>query len=282
MGITGTEVSKEAAKVIIMDDNFATIVNGISQGRLLFNNLRKVIGYLLPAGCFSEILPVLSNVFLGLPMPLSTLAMLVICLITDILGSVGMVYEYPESDIMKRKPRNASVDRLISFTGILKVYIQIGLLQSIIAFFMYFYTMAQYGVDGTQLLGAFENWTNNGTFAGVDLNTRNEALTVASTAFFVSLVMTQLINLLTVRTTYQSFFKQKFRPTLLLFMLGEIIVVVLFCYIPPLQPYFQTANVNWYNFAYPLGMGLSIFIVDEIKKLLFRRYPNSCVKYFIF
>lgn len=94
-----------------MDDNFATIVSGIAQGRLLFNNFKKVIGYLLPVGCFSEILPVLSNVFLGLPTPFSTLAMLVICLMTDILGSVGMVHEYLESDIMKSKPRDASVNR---------------------------------------------------------------------------------------------------------------------------------------------------------------------------
>lgn len=111
MGLTGSEVSKEAAKVkldelviskvyeskskiylkvIIMDDNFATIVSGISQGRLLFNNLKKVIGYLLPAGSFSEILPVLAYVFLGLPMPLTVLAMLVICLVTDVFGALGL------------------------------------------------------------------------------------------------------------------------------------------------------------------------------------------------
>jgi sodium/potassium-transporting ATPase subunit alpha len=241
-----------------------------------------VIGYLLPAGCFSEILPVLSNVFLGLPTPLTTLAMLVICLMTDILGSVGMIYEYPESDIMKRKPRDASVDRLVSFKGILKIYIQIGVIQSIIAFFMYFYTMKEYGIDGTQLVGAFEKWSNNGTFAGADLDTRNNALKAASTAFFVSLVMTQLINILTVRTTYQSIFKQRFRPALLLFMLGEVVVVVLFCYIPTFQPYFQTVNMNWYNFVFPIGLGLSIIIVDEIKKLLFRKYPNSFLRHLIF
>jgi sodium/potassium-transporting ATPase subunit alpha len=89
--------------VIIIDDNFATIVNGIHQGRLLFDNLKKVIAYLLPAGCFSEILPVLAYIFIGLPLPLTTLQMIAIFLGTDIIGSMGMVYECQESDLMKRR-----------------------------------------------------------------------------------------------------------------------------------------------------------------------------------
>ena len=84
------------------------------------------------------------------------------------------------------------------------------------------------------------------------------------------------------RTTYQSILRQRFRPALLLFMLGEIVVVILFCYIPTFQPYFQTANMNWYNFVFPLALGLSIIIIDEIKKLLFRKYPKSCIRNLIF
>ena len=171
---------------------------------------------------------------------------------------------------------------LVSFTTVLKIYLQIGVFESVIAFFMYFYTMSTFNIDGKQLLFAFENWNKNSTYAGVSLNTRNKALNVASTAFFASLVMTQLINLLTVRTTHQSFFKQRFRPTLLLFMLAEIIVAMFFCYIPSLQPYFQTENLNWYHFVFPFLMGLSIFIIDEIKKLLYRRYPTSFIKNLMF
>ena len=193
-----------------------------------------------------------------------------------------MVYELPENDIMKRKPRNVSVDRLISFKGVLKIYLQIGVFESIIAFFIYYYTMSIYGIECSKLIGAFEKWDLDYMYAGVDLKRRNEALTVASTGFFASLVITQLINLCTVRTTYQSFFKQKIRPRFILFMLAEIIIVILYCYIPPFQPYFQSANLNWYHFVFPLAMGLSIFIIDEIKKLLFRKYPNSFIKHFIF
>jgi sodium/potassium-transporting ATPase subunit alpha len=275
MGISGTEISKEAAQVIIIDDNFATIVKGIHQGRLLFDNLKKVIAYLLPAGCFSEILPVLAYIFIGLPLPLTTLQMIAICLGTDIIGSMGMVYEYQESDLMKRKPRNAAVDHLISFSAVMKIYFQTGLIQSTIAFFMYFYTMHQSGIDTSQLLFAYEKWDANEIFAGVDLDTRKDALSFAQTGYFVALVMTQIINLFTVRTRYQSFFKQKFRSSLIFIALGEIAIVVFLCFTAPLRPYLETHIAAWYHFVFPLLMGLSIFFVDEFKKLMIRKYPNT-------
>lgn len=277
MGISGSEISKEAAKIIIMDDNFSTIVSGIEQGRLLFDNLKKVIGYLLPAGCFAEILPVLAYVFFGLPLPLTTLQMVIICLGTDAIGSIGIIYEYPESDLMKRKPRNSSVDHLISLSAILKIYIQTGMMQSIIAFFMYFYTMSSYNVDISQLLFAYGSWNSNGTYAGVSLAVRNEALSYSQTGFFVALVMTQLINLLTVRTRFQSGFKQRFRPSLFLFMAAEMLIVVLFCYIKPLQPFLGSTNAHWYHFVFPVILGSAIFIIDEFKKFLVRKYPHSCL-----
>jgi sodium/potassium-transporting ATPase subunit alpha len=275
MGIAGTEISKEAAQVIIIDDNFSTIVNGIRQGRLLFDNLKKVIAYLLPAGCFSEILPVLAYVFIGLPLPLTTLQMIAICLGTDIIGSLGMVYEHQESDLMKRKPRNAAVDHLISYETVLKIFFQTGLIQSTIAFFMYFFTMFEYGIDINQLLFAFEKWQTAGDFAGANLQTRTEALRQAQTGYFVALVMTQIINLFTVRTRYQSFFKQKFRASLILIAIGEISIVIFLCFTTPLYTYLGTSYANWFHFVFPLIMGLSIFVVDEFKKLLVRKFPQT-------
>lgn len=102
MGLCGSDVSKEAANMVLLDDNFTTIVRGIEEGRLLFDNLKKVLCYLLPAGTFSEILPVLAFVFLGMPQPLSTFLMIVICVGTDMCGSLGLVNEHAELDIMRR------------------------------------------------------------------------------------------------------------------------------------------------------------------------------------
>ncbi len=93
---SGSDISKEAANVIALNDNFETIVNGIKEGRLLYDNLRKVIAYLLPAGSFSEILPVLANVILGLPLPLSAFQIIIICVGSDLLVSLALVSEEPE------------------------------------------------------------------------------------------------------------------------------------------------------------------------------------------
>ena len=89
-----------------MDNNFASIVNGIEQGRLLFENLRKAVAYLFPQGSGSELFAVLVNTFLGIPLPESTFLMIALCISTDVLGSVAMVFEPPEMDLMRRKPRN--------------------------------------------------------------------------------------------------------------------------------------------------------------------------------
>ena len=78
---------------------------------------------------------------------------------------------------------------LVSFTTVLKIYLQIGVFESVIAFFMYFYTMSTFNINNAELINAFEKWNLNGTIAGVDLDTRNQALTVASTAFFTLLVI---------------------------------------------------------------------------------------------
>jgi sodium/potassium-transporting ATPase subunit alpha len=203
--------------------------------------------------------------------------MIVICLCTDVIGSMGMVYEDEESDLMKRKPRNAAVDHLISLNAVLKIILQTGLIQSIIAFFMYFYTMHQYGVDTNELLFAFEKWDADGDFAGIGLDARKNALTYAQTGFFVSLVMTQTINLFTVRTRFQSFFTQKFRPSLIIIALSQISIVAFLCYMEPIRPYLETQAAAWYHFVFPLIIGISIFIVDEFKKFLVRTYPNTCL-----
>jgi len=102
MGVSGSDVSREAANMVLLDDRLGTVVRGVQEGRLLFENLRKVLCYLLPAGTFSEILPVLACLFLGLPQPLATFPMVVICVGTDICGALGLVHERPELDLMKR------------------------------------------------------------------------------------------------------------------------------------------------------------------------------------
>jgi sodium/potassium-transporting ATPase subunit alpha len=136
----GSQVAKSAATIVLLDDQFSTLTEGIRAGRLLFANLQKVVIYLLPAGSFSEIIPVLAWVFCGIPLALSTFQMIVICVGTDMIGSLALVHEQGESDIMQMKPRDSQKDGLLTIGTLAGAYLQTGVLESVISFFVYFFT----------------------------------------------------------------------------------------------------------------------------------------------
>merc|ERR1712106_504316 len=105
MGIAGSDVSKQAADMILLDDNLASIVTGVEEGRLIFDNLKKSIAYTLTSN-IPEISPFLVFMCLSVPLPLGTVTILCIDLGTDMIPAISMAYEEAESDIMKRQPRN--------------------------------------------------------------------------------------------------------------------------------------------------------------------------------
>ena len=113
MGITGSEVSKQAADMILLDDNFASIVTGVEEGRLIFENLKKTVAYTV-THITDETLPFLLFIFLNIPLPLGTICVLWIDLATDIVPAITIAYEQAEADIMMRKPRDRSVETLVT------------------------------------------------------------------------------------------------------------------------------------------------------------------------
>jgi len=113
MGIAGSDVSKQAADMILLDDNFASIVTGVEEGRLIFDNLKKSIAYTLTSN-IPEISPFLLFIICDIPLPLGTVTILCIDLGTDMLPAISMAYEEAESDIMKRLPRNPFTDKLVN------------------------------------------------------------------------------------------------------------------------------------------------------------------------
>ena len=128
MGITGSDVSKQAADMILLDDNFASIVTGVEEGRLIFDNLKKSIAYTLTSN-IPEISPFLMFILLSIPLPLGTITILCIDLGTDMLPAISLAYEKAESDIMKRQPRDPVYDKLVNQRLISLSYGQIGMLQ---------------------------------------------------------------------------------------------------------------------------------------------------------
>lgn len=144
MGITGTEVAKEAADIILTDDNFVTIVKAVEEGRLIFDNLKKCIAYGLSAK-IPEVLPFLCFVVLGLPLPLSTVLVLCIDIGTDLIPGISLAYEAPEGDMMKKRPRNPKKHKLVSKQLVFCSLVWIGIVQALSGFVSYFYTMSQKG-----------------------------------------------------------------------------------------------------------------------------------------
>jgi len=110
---SGSDVAKNAADILLLDDNFTSIVKGITEGRLMFDNLKRSICYALGANP-PEVWPVIFQIIFQVPLPLSSLLMLAICVGTDLYPAIALAYENPESDIMNRQPRNPNRDRLVN------------------------------------------------------------------------------------------------------------------------------------------------------------------------
>lgn len=132
MGMNGSEVAREAADVILTDDNFASIVLGVEQGRVLYDNLKKTITYTL-THLPPEILPIVLTLLFGFPAFLSSLQILSIDLLTELAPAISLAYEEKEADIMLQPPRNVKTDRLVSTPVLLYSYLIAGLCISAVA-----------------------------------------------------------------------------------------------------------------------------------------------------
>jgi len=152
MGITGTEVAKDAADMILQDDNFASIVNGVEEGRIIFDNLKKSIAYTLSSN-IPEIAPFLFFQTLRIPLPLTTVMILLVDLGTDLAPAISLAHEGKEADIMTRKPRDPDVDKLVTWRLISFSYLQIGVLQAIAGFYAYFCVLFECGLKPSYLVG---------------------------------------------------------------------------------------------------------------------------------
>ncbi|XP_017492512.1 PREDICTED: sodium/potassium-transporting ATPase subunit alpha-1-like [Rhagoletis zephyria] len=163
MGIAGSEVSKQAADMILLDDNFSTIVVGVKEGRRIFDNMKKTVGYIL-SGNVTTIYPFIAYATAGLPIAITTITALLIALGTDIVPAISLAYEKAEADIMSVRPRNAKRDRLVNVRLLLRAYAYIGVLAGCCAYVGYFVTMNRNGYTPAMLWQSRRQWEGNGTF----------------------------------------------------------------------------------------------------------------------
>ncbi|XP_037676531.1 sodium/potassium-transporting ATPase subunit alpha-3 [Choloepus didactylus] len=285
MGIAGSDVSKQAADMILLDDNFASIVTGVEEGRLIFDNLKKSIAYTLTSN-IPEITPFLLFIMANIPLPLGTITILCIDLGTDMVPAISLAYEAAESDIMKRQPRNPRTDKLVNERLISMAYGQIGMIQALGGFFSYFVILAENGFLPGNLVGIRLNWDDRTVNDLEDsygqqwtYEQRKVVEFTCHTAFFVSIVVVQWADLIICKTRRNSVFQQGMRNKILIFGLFEETALAAFLsYCPgmdvalrmyPLKP-------SWWFCAFPYSF--LIFVYDEIRKLILRRNPGGWVE----
>ncbi|KAJ3441746.1 sodium/potassium-transporting atpase subunit alpha [Anaeramoeba flamelloides] len=282
MGIGGSDVAKGAANIILLDDNFASIVNGVEEGRLIFDNLKKSIAYTLTSN-IPEITPFLTFITFGIPLPLTIVMILCIDLGTDLWPAISLAYETAETDIMKRLPRNQKTDRLVSKKMISFTYFQIGIIQALAGFLCYFVIFMDYGIRPGQLFGINKDWENQSLILfGMDYEKRMEALRTAQTGFFISIIIVQWADLIISKTRRLSLFQQglKKNKILLLGIVFETIFVIIICYVPYIHDVLKTESIKIRYWAISIPFFILIFVFDETRKFLLRKYPNGWVERF--
>jgi len=152
MGIVGSDVAKDAADMILLNDNFASIVKGVEEGRLIFDNLKKSIAYTLSSN-IPEISPFLVFILIQIPLPLPTVLILCIDLGTDMIPAISLAYEFKESNIMMKPPRDMRCDRLVTAKLINFSYMQIGMVQAAAGFYTYVVVLMNFGFPASFLMG---------------------------------------------------------------------------------------------------------------------------------
>ncbi|CAF3362233.1 unnamed protein product [Rotaria socialis] len=285
MGIAGSDVSKQAADMILLDDNFASIVTGVEEGRLIFDNLKKSIAYTLTSN-IPEITPFLIYLTTDTPLALGTITILCIDLGTDMIPAISLAYEKGETDIMKRRPRDPQHDRLVNQRLISMAYGQIGLIQAGAGFFSYLVIMAENGFLPSRLLGLRKSWESSEINDLQDsygqewtFEQRKQLEYTCHTAFFVTIVICQWAVLIVCKTRRNSIFQQGMNNWMLNFgLVFETVLAAIISYTPYLDTALNTYPLKFLWWLTPIPYFFLILIYDEVRKYIIRQAPGGWVE----
>ncbi len=238
MGVTGTDVAKEASSMILLDDNFTTIVKAVKEGRRIYDNIRKFIKYLLSTNS-GEIWTLFLAPFVGLPIPLQPIHILWINLLTDGLPALTLSMEPVEGDVMKRPPRHPR-ESLFAH-GLAPHAVWVGLLMAAVVL-----TLQAWAIHSGDA-----HW---------------------QTMVFTVLCFLQLGHVMAIRSERESLFTQGVftNKPLLASVIATVCFQLMTVYVPVLTPVFKTQPLSFRELAVVLGLSLIVFIAVEIEKLIKR------------
>ncbi len=254
MGIAGTDVAKEAADMILLDDNFASIVSAIEEGRTVFDNLRKFLSYILSSN-IPELVPYLAFVLFRIPLPLTIIQILAVDLGTDMLPALALGAEKPDPDVMRRPPR-ARNERLLSWNLIARAYLFLGVLEATAAMAVFFFVLDAAG------------WQYGETLAQTA-----PLYLQATTACLATIVMTQVMNVFLCRHPLKSSlsFSLFSNPLILLGIAAELGLLLFIVYTPAGNWLFGTAPVGMDVWLIAVVLAVLMGLLEEARKAWLRR-----------
>jgi calcium-translocating P-type ATPase len=258
MGLTGTDVAREAADMILLDDNFASIVTAIAEGRAVFANIRKFLTYILTSN-IPELVPYLAFVLLKIPLPLTIVQILAVDLGTDLLPALALGAEAPEPGVMQQPPRSRH-ERLWNWRLIGRAYLFLGMLEATAAMAAFFYVLSSGGWQYGNVLGRH------------DLLYRQ-----ATTACLSAIIVMQVVNVFLCRSDRASAFTFRLgsNPLLLWGIASELLLILVIDYTPWGNLLFGTAPIpgRVWLFAVPFAIGM-LLLEEGRKKLVRTRSPG--------
>lgn len=257
MGASGTDVAREAADIVLLNDSFASIVKAVESGRAIYENIRKFIVYVFSHN-WAELIPFVLYAALGIPLPLLVVQVLAIDLAIEVIPSLALSREPPEKGIMEEPPRSMK-ERLFTQKVLLRS-VFIGVIIAIGA-----------------MVGCINAWVSGGWQFGVQLAASDPVYIKGVTMTFAGIVVAQAGNVLACRTSKQSIFKTslKHNKWIVIGIAAQLSVLAILIYVPLMQDFFGTSALVFSDWVFLLSLAVIVVLAEEVRKFLSRRFSKS-------
>ncbi|MDO9307478.1 MAG: HAD-IC family P-type ATPase, partial [Deltaproteobacteria bacterium] len=254
MGLAGTSVAREAADIVLLDDNFASIVHAIEEGRAVFENIRNFITYIF-ASNIPELIPYIGYILFGIPLPLTIMQILAVDLGTDMFPALALGAEKPSPDIMQRPPRPKS-EHLLTRGVLMRAYLYLGLWEALAGMSAYFYVLHAGGWSWSQPLA-----------------TTSTLYMQATTACLAGIIMTQIANVFACRSPNISIFTLGIFSNRLVLagIASELLLAAFIIYTPLGNSLFACAPIAASVWLLLIPFAILLIVIDETRKYFVRR-----------
>ncbi len=253
MGIAGTDVAREASDLVLLDDNFASIVDAVEEGRAVFENIRKFLTYILTSNV-PELVPYLAFAFARVPLALTVMQILAVDLGTDMVPALGLGAEPPDAAVMRRPPRSRH-DRLLTRGLLFRAYLFLGVLEAAAAMGAFFFV----------LMGAGWHW-------GQELSARDVPYRQATTACLTAIVLMQVVNVHLCRTRRASLLSRPLFGNWLITVgiIVELTLILLIVYTVAGNVVFGTAPIDYGVWLFIVPFMAAMLLLEEGRKAIVR------------